>query len=137
LEPTASLRLVGLAEFGTTTKPLANFINQGDITAYSESIVADNVDVTGSLRSGQNIFGLTITPFGSIIFTNFFVTDSGPMYVTANRSARLTGARVETLGSVTMSGPVFKFDNTRIDAGSAITLNITSTLVDSGPNARN
>jgi len=137
VESTGSLRLVGLAEFGTATKPLGNFINQGDITAYSESIVADNVDVTGSMRSGQNVFGLTITPFGSIIFTNFFVIDSGPLSVTANRSGRFTGAEVETLGSVTMNGPVFKFDTTRIDAGSAITFNVTSTLVDSGPNARN
>jgi hypothetical protein len=137
IEQTGSLRLVGLADFGTTDRPLSTFNNQGSVTAYSESIVSDTVDITGSLQSGQNVFGLFITPFGSIAFTNFFALDSGPLYVTANRSARLTGAKVETLGSVTMTGPVFKFDNTRVDAGTTFNLNVNQALVDSGPGAGN
>jgi len=137
IEPTGSLRLIGLAEFGTTAKPLSTFINQGSVTSYSESIVADTVDVTGSLQSGQNGFGFFVTPFGSITLTNFFQPGSGPLYITANRSARFTGARVETLGSVTMNGPVFKFENTRVDAGTTFNLNVTQALVDSGPGAGN
>ena len=137
IEPTGSLRLIGLAEFGTTAKPLSTFNDQGSVTAYSQSIVADTVDITGSLESGQNAFGLFITPFGTIGFTNFFVPDSGPLFITANRSARFTGARVNTLGSVTMSGPVFKFDSTRVDAGTTFNLNVTQVLADSGPGAGN
>ena len=137
IEPTGSLRLIGLAEFGTTAKPLSTFSDQGSVTAYSESIVADNVDITGSLGSGQNAFGLFVTPFGSIVVTNFFQPDSGPLNITANRSARFSGAAVETMGSVTMSGPVFKFDRTRVDAGTTFNLNVTQALVDSGPGAGN
>lgn len=137
IEPTGSLRLVGLADFGTTAKPLDNFINQGEVTSYSQSIVANHVDVTGVIRSGQNAFALFVTPFGGLVFSNFFQLDSGPLYVKANNVARFAGAHVETLGSVRMEGPVYKFDATRIDAGTTIDLFVTGTLVDSGPNAGN
>lgn len=135
--PTGTLRTVGLAEFGTIDRPLQNFVNQGEVTAYSQSIVADNVDVSGELFSGQNVFGLFVTQFGGIVFSNFFQLDSGPLYITANQSARFTDADVVTYGDVTMSGPVFKFDQTRIDSGAAINFNVTSALLDSGPNAGN
>jgi hypothetical protein len=137
IEPTGSLMLVGLADFGTTEKPLQNFVDQGSVTSYSQSIVADNVDVTGALRSGQNIFTLFFSPFGGLIFTNLFVEDSGPLFITANHSARFTGADVATMGNVTMSGPVFKFDGATVDVGGAISLNVTGALSDSGPNAGN
>jgi hypothetical protein len=141
---TGLLRLVGLAEFGTEERPLQNFINHGEVTAYSQSIVADNVEVTGVLRSGQNLFTFVITPFGGIFLTNFFRVDTGPLFITANDSARFTDAEVETYGDITMTGPVFKIDQTAISSGAAINLNITggtpetpTTLVDSGPNAGN
>jgi hypothetical protein len=137
IEPTGTLRTVGLADYGTTGRPLQNFINHGEVSAYSQSIVADNVDVTGEIFSGQNVFGLFVTPFGGVVFSNFFQLDSGPLYVTANQSARFTDAAVLTYGDVTMSGPVFKFDQTRIDSGAAINFNVTSALLDSGPNAGN
>src|SRR5205085_3447239 len=56
---------------------------------------------------------------------------------TANSSARFGGAEVATLGDVRMSGPVFKFDQTTVEAGSSISLNVTSALLDSGINANN
>jgi hypothetical protein len=137
IEPTGTLRLVGLAEFGTAEKPLTSFVDQGVVSAYSQSIVADTVDITGSIFSGQNSFTFLLTQFGTIVSSNVFVPDSGPLSITANQIGRLNGASVDTLGTVTMNGPVFKFDNTRIDAGVGINLNVTSALVDSGPGANN
>ncbi|HUS37393.1 MAG TPA: hypothetical protein VM680_18745 [Verrucomicrobiae bacterium] len=137
VEPTGNLRLVGLADFGTTARPLQNFVNQGSISAYSQSIVADNVEVTGDMFSGQNVVGLFVTQFGGLVFSNFFQIDAGPLFVTANQSARFTDADILTHGDVTMSGPVFKFDQTRIDSGAAINFNVTGALIDSGPNAGN
>jgi hypothetical protein len=137
VEPTGNLTLVGLSEFGTTARPLANFVNQGTIGTYSASIVADNVDISGTLSSGQNVSALFVTQFGSLVFSNFFQVDSGPLFINARKSARLTGATIQTLGNISLTGPVYKLDGSRIDAGSAITLNVTDALTDSGPTAGN
>jgi hypothetical protein len=137
IESTGRLTLPGLAEFGTAAKPLANFVDRGTITSYSQSIDADTVDISGTIASGENIFTLAVTPFGGLIFTNFFFVDSGPLEITANQLGRFNGATLETLGEVTLSGPVFKLSNTHIDAGDSINLNITSAYVDSGAGAAN
>jgi hypothetical protein len=137
IEPTGVLTLVGLGEFGSSTNPLSTFVDQGLINSYSQSIDADTVDISGNMRSGQEVFSFAISPFGTIIFTNVFQTDSGPLYVTANNVGRFTGANLETLGEVTLNGPVFKLDNTHINAGDSVNLNVTSVLTDSGPDAGN
>jgi len=137
LETTGSLTSPGLAEFGSVSKPLTNFVNRGQINSYSQSIVADNVDISGQILSGQNVFFLTSGFFGGFFYTNFFLPDSGPLYITANRSARLNGATLSTFGTINLNGPVYKIDKSSITAGTALNLNVTSVLQDTGANSGN
>lgn len=137
IESTGSLRLPGLADFGMVNRPLTNFVNDGTITAYSESIYADNVEVSGNILSGQEVFFLTVNLFGGIVFTNVFVPDAGPVYVNAARSGRINGGTIATGGDVNLNGPVYKLDNSTIASGAALNLNVTSALLDSGPTSGN
>jgi hypothetical protein len=136
VESTGELRLYGLADFGAFDRNLSNFVNRGTISSYSHSIIADNVDITGMMISGQPGFVPVTTPIG-ILLTNAFVTNSGPFYITANRSGRLTGANLATYGDVTFTGKVFKFTDTTVNAGATINLNVTDSLQDAGVTADN
>jgi len=135
-EATGELKLVGLADFGITGRSLNNFVNRGTISSYSQSVVADNVDITGTMVSGQAGFIPVVLPIG-IVFTNGFVADSGPINITANRSARLTGATLATQGNVDFAGSVFKLDHSTVSAGGSVTFEVTGDLQDSGTTANN
>ncbi len=152
IDSNVTVRAPGLIDFGVEPftengvayKSLNTLTAHGDVGAYSHSIVAENVEITGEIRSEQSIFGLRLTPFGGVIFTNSFQTDSGPIYLTANRSARMNGGRIATAGDINLGGPVYKFDQFRVESGATINLNITNTvpggptaLVDSGITSRN
>jgi hypothetical protein len=131
-----TLTLVGLADFGTVNHSLSNFVNRGSISSYSQSVVSENVDITGRMISGLS--GLIPVNVGiGIIFTNGFATNSGPIYINASRSARLTGASLGTYGDIVFSGPVFKFANTAVASGGTVNLDVTGALQDSGTTANN
>jgi hypothetical protein len=131
IAPTGVLGLAGQADIGTIFSPLTSFVDRGTVSAYSLNIFAQTVDVSSSLISGQSDFFLT-NFLGIPIFTFGFVTNAGPINVTASTSARFDGAAVGTYGSVNFSGPIFKFDRTSVAAGGSIIFNVTSVLQDSG-----
>lgn len=179
IESTASLRLSGLADFGSdaiglpidinqyppiyyhpgsssysfrpqdfpdanyttnssVTRTLSNFVHHGSITSYSQRINADNVDITGgSIFSGRNELLLTVGIGNFLVYSNFFLPDSGPLYLTANRSAKLNSGSFFTYGDVNLNGPVYKLDHFNIFSGAALNLNVTSALLDSGSTAGN
>lgn len=136
-QATGTLTLVGLADFGIPGRSLSNFVNRGTISSYSQSVIADNVDITGRMISGQlGLIPVILPPFG-LIFTNGFATNSGPINITANRSARLTGAVLGTFGNIDLAGSVFKLDHTSVAAGGTVSFDVTGDLQDSGITANN
>jgi hypothetical protein len=179
IEPTANLRVNGLADFGSdaigipidtaqyapiyfhpptstysfrtndfpdnsfvtrsvVARTLTNFTHRGTITSYSQRINADNVDISGGdIFSGRTQLVLTVSPGGFLVYEPVFVRDAGPIYITANRSAKLNGGQILTDGDVNFNGPVYKLDHYDIFSGAAINLNVTEALLDSGSTAAN
>ncbi len=135
------IMLSGQADFGfDRPNPYTNLVNRGTISAFTHLIRADYVENSGSILSGEEFltYGFNLTnQFGSNVYlTNIFIPTVGPIGI-ETKVGKLDGGKFGTGGNISVKANVLKFNNYLNEAGGALSLNVSETLQDSGPQSSN
>jgi hypothetical protein len=105
-----TLQIPNHADFGTSSRPLASFVNAGTITAFTEAFTVDQFENSGS------------------------ITASGVLSVDA-KAGKLEGGRISAGSIIRLIGSDFKMRNHN-QSSAGLFIGVTNSLTDSGKDAR-
>ncbi|MEO8426660.1 MAG: hypothetical protein ABI651_06055, partial [Verrucomicrobiota bacterium] len=106
-----SLSIPNKADFGTASRPLVNLVNQGSISAATETFKTEQFENSGTI-SANNFLSVEVA------------------------SGKLDGGRITAGGGIRLTGSDFKLRNHN-QSSAGLYIAVTNSLADSGGDAKN